>query len=72
MSIEKMKQVLEKEEQIAAHAKRLALELDRILLETHASAATTWWQSAYQAIHNYQDDVDRLYPKEHISLLGKD
>jgi hypothetical protein len=64
---------LEKEEQIAAHAKRLALELENILLATHdTEAATTWWQSAYQAIHNYQDDVDRLYPQDHVSPLGKD
>ena len=63
---------LEKEEQIASHAKRLALELECILLATHdTEAATTWWQSAYQAMHNYQDDVDRLYPQDHVSPLGK-
>jgi hypothetical protein len=62
-----------KEAQIAAHAKRLALELESLLLATHdTEAVSTWWQSAYQAMHNYQDDVDRLYPQDHVSPLGKD
>lgn len=62
-----------KEAQIASHAKRLALELESLLLATHdTEAVSTWWQSAYQAMHNYQDDVDRLYPQEHVSPLGKD
>lgn len=62
-----------KESQIASHAKRLALELESLLLATHdTEAVSTWWQSAYQAMHNYQDDVDRLYPQDHVSPLGKD
>jgi len=62
-----------KEAQIASHAKRLALELESLLLATHdTEAVSTWWQSAYQAMHNYQDDVDRLYPQDHVSPLGKD
>lgn len=64
---------LHKEAQIASHAKRLALELESLLLATHdTEAVSTWWQSAYQAMHNYQDDVDRLYPQDHVSPLGKD
>ena len=62
-----------KESQIASHAKRLALELESLLLATHdTEAVSTWWQSAYQAMHNYQDDVDRFYPQDHVSPLGKD
>lgn len=64
---------LRKEEIIASHAKRLALELEGMLLECEDTSATSkWWNSAYQAIHNFHDDIDRLYPQPHISPLGKD
>lgn len=61
------------DEVIASHAKRLALELEGMLLECEDTSATSkWWGSAYQAIHNFHDDVDRLYPQDHVSPLGKD
>lgn len=61
------------DEIIASHAKRLALELEGVLLECEETSATSkWWGSAYQAIHNFHDDVDRLYPQDHVSPLGKD
>jgi hypothetical protein len=61
------------DEVIASHAKRLALELEGVLLECHDTSATSkWWNSAYQAIHNFHDDIDWLYPQEHVSPLGKD
>ena len=61
------------DEVIASHAKRLALELEGVLLECEDTSATSkWWGSAYQAIHNFHDDVDRLYPQNHVSPLGKD
>jgi hypothetical protein len=59
--------------QIAAHAKRLALELECLLLSCEESAVVSkWWASAHQALGEYQDDVDRLYPQDHVSPLGKD
>ena len=64
---------LEKEAQIAAHAKRLALELECLLLSCEETAVVSkWWASAHQALGEYQDDVDRLYPQDHVSPLGKD
>lgn len=61
------------DEIIASHAKRLALELEGVLLECEdTSASSKWWGSAYQAIHNFHDDVDWLYPQDHVSPLGKD
>jgi hypothetical protein len=59
--------------QIAAHAKRLALELECLLLSCNDTAATSrWWSSAHEALQQYQDDLDRLYPQPHVSPLGKD
>lgn len=59
--------------QIAAHAKRLALDLECLLLSCKESAAVSkWWASAHQALGQYQDDIERLYPQEHVSPLGKD
>lgn len=59
--------------QIAAHAKRLALELECLLLSCEETAVVSkWWASAHQALGEYQDDIDRLYPQEHVSPLGKD
>ena len=64
---------LEKEAQIATHAKRLALELECLLLSCEETAVVSkWWASAHQALGEYQDDIERLYPQEHISPLGKD
>ena len=61
------------DEVIASHAKRLALELEGVLLECHDTSATSkWWNSAYQAIHNFHDDINWLYPQDHVSPLGKD
>ena len=59
--------------QIAAHAKRLALELECLLLSCEETAVVSkWWASAHQALCEYQDDIDRLYPQDHVSPLGKD
>jgi hypothetical protein len=59
--------------QIAAHAKRLALELECLLLSCEETAVVSkWWASAHQALGEYQDDIDRLYPQDHVSPLGKD
>lgn len=64
---------LEKDAQIAAHAKRLALELECLLLSCEETAVVSkWWASAHQALGEYQDDIDRLYPQDHVSPLGKD
>ena len=58
---------LEKDAQIAAHAKRLALELECLLLNP-----TAFWASAHEALEQYRADIDRLYPQDHVSALGKD
>ena len=64
---------LRKEEIIAAHAKRLALELECLLLSCEETAVVSkWWASAHMALGEYQDDIDRLYPQPHVSPLGKD
>jgi hypothetical protein len=62
-----------KDHQIAAHAKRLALELECLLTSTKDTAAQSrWWESAHEALEQYQADIDRLYPQDHVSPLGKD
>ena len=59
--------------EIAAHAKKLALALECLLLECEETAVVSkWWASAHQALGEYQDDVDRLYPQSHVSPMGKD
>lgn len=62
-----------KDAQIAAHAKRLAMELECLLLSCEETAVVSkWWASAHQALGEYQDDIDRLYPQDHVSPLGKE
>ena len=52
----------EKEVELAGHAKRLALELEGLLTSTRDTAAQSrWWDSAMEALGQYQDAVDRLY-----------
>jgi hypothetical protein len=58
--------------EIASHAKRLALELECLLLSQDIAHVTQWYQSAHEALEQYRADVDRLYPQEHVSPLGKD
>lgn len=51
-----------KEAELAGHAKRLALELECLLTSTRDSAIQSrWWDSAMEALGQYQDAVDRLY-----------
>ena len=60
------------DEQVAAHAKRLALELECLLLGCTCTAGVRWWRSAHEALENYRADLDRLYPQDHVSPLGKE
>lgn len=60
---------LYKDREIASHAKRLALELECLLLDCKDSV---WWKSGHEALDNYQKAVDTLYPQDHVSPLGKD
>lgn len=71
IGVEELKR-LRKEEIIASHAKRLALDLECLLLSCDTAAASKWWDSAHEALANYQADIDRLYPQPHVSPLGKD
>lgn len=62
-----------KDHQIAAHAKRLALELECLLTSTKDTAAQSrWWASAHEALDQYQAALDELYPQPYVSPLGKD
>lgn len=55
----------EKEVELAGHAKRLALELECLLTSTRDSAIQSrWWDSAMEALGQYQDAVDRLYRRD--------
>jgi hypothetical protein len=48
---------------VAGHAKRLALELECLLLSCNDTAAVSkWWDSAHEALEQYRADIDRLYP----------
>ena len=59
--------------EVAAHAKKLALELECLLLSCEETAVVSkWWASAHMALKEYQDDIDRLYPQDHVSPIGKD
>ena len=47
---------------IAVHAKRLALDLECLLLSCNDTAAVSrWWDSAHEALANYRADLYRLY-----------
>lgn len=62
-----------KDHQIAAHAKRLALELECLLLSTKDTAAQSrWWDSAHEALDQYRSTLDELYPQPYASPFGKD
>ena len=72
-SAKRLKETLFAEMEIAAHAKKLALALECLLLSCEeTSVVSKWWASAHMALGEYQDDVDRLYPQDHVSPLGKD
>lgn len=54
---------------VASHAKRLALELECLLIDCKDTAAVSkWWDSAHEALDAYRADIDRLYqqPPTHI------
>ncbi len=58
--------------EIASHAKRLALELECLLLSCGDTAAVTkWWDSAHEALEKYRAAIDRLYPPEHPTFMGE-
>lgn len=51
-----------KEAELAGYAKRLALELECLLTSTRDTAIQSrWWDSAHEALGQYQEAVDRLY-----------
>lgn len=53
---------LNREAEIAGYARRLALELECLLTSTRDSAIQSrWWDSAMEALGQYQEAVDRLY-----------
>ena len=56
-----------KEAEVAAHAKRLALELECLLLSCEETAVVSkWWASAHMALKEYQDDIDRQIGRAHV------
>lgn len=48
-------------------AKRLALDLECMLLHPDA-----WWKQAHATLEEYRQLVDKHYPQDHVSPLGKD
>lgn len=49
----------------AAHAKRLALELECLLLDTKDTAALSrWWDSANEALYAYRAETDAAMQQE--------
>ena len=61
------------DEIIAGHAKRLAMDLECMLLASDPGVAVNrWWSEAQTSLANYKTDIDRLYPQDHVSPLGKD
>jgi hypothetical protein len=61
-----------REEQIAAHAKRLALELECLLLScNNASVAAKHWSQAHDALHDYNKTIAEVYSDNYVSPLGK-
>lgn len=54
---------------VASHAKRLAMELECLLLD---SASSNWWASGNEALEHYRADLDRLYPQDHVSPMGSE
>lgn len=61
------------DEIIAGHAKRLAMDLECMLLASDPGVAVNrWWAEAQTSLDNYKTDIDRLYPQDHVSPLGKD
>lgn len=60
------------DEEIASHAKRLALELECLLLSCDDTAAVSKrWQPAQDALEAYRAAIDRLYPPEHPTFMGE-
>jgi hypothetical protein len=56
-----------KNAELASHAKRLALELECLLMDTKDMAAVSrWWNSAHEALEQFQADVRRLFPQEDV------
>jgi len=47
--------------------KRLALDLECVLL-----SRDKWWDQAHETLQAYRDLMDRWYPQETVSPLGKD
>lgn len=53
--------------ELEALAKRLALDLECVLLNRDK-----WWDQAHETLQAYRDLMDQWYPQEHVSPLGED
>ena len=62
-----MNKAEEKLDELESMAKRLALDLECVLLNPDG-----WWDAAHSTLEAYREMMDRWYPQEHISPLGKD
>ena len=54
-------------ETLEALAKRLALDLECLLLDP-----VGWYRLAHESLQSYRDLMDKWYPQEHVSPFGKD
>lgn len=64
---EKCAEALDKLYVLEALTKRLALDLECVLLNRDK-----WWDQAHESLQAYRDLMDAWYPQEHVSPLGKD
>lgn len=64
---EKCTEALDKLYVLEALTKRLALDLECVLLNRDK-----WWDQAHESLQAYRDLMDAWYPQEHVSPLGKD
>lgn len=54
-------------EELETLTKRIALDLECVLLNRDK-----WWDQAHETLQAYRDLMDRWYPQETVSPLGKD
>ena len=53
-------------EELEALTKRMAMDLECVLL------TNGWRDESHKTLQAYQDIMDRWYPQDHVSPLGKD
>ena len=52
--------------ELEALTKRMAMDLECVLL------TNGWWDESHKTLQAYRDLMDRWYPQDYVSPLGKD